>query len=110
MNEWINVNNDIVEIFYERKIPLSLLPVSLLIAGHMNDDTNEIYLLKSRKKQFAKILGIGTDRMNALVPICKQYGIISPMQDRGRYMVNPYLFYKGEEEKQKEIRIEFDTL
>lgn len=106
-DEFIKVSKYLNVIFAYNNIPLTLVPISLLIAQEMEFRTNKIYLLIDRKKEFAKMLDISLDRVNKLIQECEKYNIIR-RQARGIYEVNSFLFSTGSIIETRELQAHFD--
>lgn len=106
-DEFVKVSKYLNVIFAYNNIPLTLVPISLLIAQEMEFKTNIIYLLIGRKKEFAKMLNISVDRINKLLHDCEKYNIIR-RQGRGVYEVNSFLFSTGSIIETRELQAQFD--
>ncbi len=106
-DEFVKVSKYLNVIFAYNNIPLTLVPISLLIAQEMEFKTNKIYLLIDRKKEFAKMLNISLDRTNKLIQECEKYNIIR-RQSRGVYEVNSFLFSTGSIIETRELQAHFD--
>lgn len=96
-------------IFAYRNIPLTLVPISLLMAQEMEFKTNRIYLLKPVKEEFAHMLDISLDRVNKLIKECRKYDIIKPIA-RGIYEVNSYLYSTGSAVETRSLQAHFDFI
>lgn len=94
-------------IFAYKNIPLTLVPISLLMAQEMEFKTNRIYLLKPVKEDFAHMLDISLDRVNKLIKECRKYDIIRPIA-RGIYEVNSYLYSTGSVVETRNLQAHFD--
>ena len=75
-DEFVKVSKYLNTIFAYHNIPLSLVPISLLLAQYMEFKTNKIILLKDRKEEFAEMLGVSLDRVNHMIRECKKYDIL----------------------------------
>ncbi len=106
-DEFIKVSKYLNTIFAYNNIPLTLVPISLLIAQEMEFKTNKIYLLKPLKKEFAYMLGISLDRVNKLIKELQQYNIIRSIA-RGTYEVNSYLYSTGSVVETRNLQAHFD--
>lgn len=106
-DEFVKVSKYLNVIFAYNNIPLTLVPISLLIAQEMEFKTNKIYLLIDRKKEFAKMLNISLDRTNKLIQECEKHNIIR-RQSRGVYEVNSFLFSTGSIIETRELQAHFD--
>lgn len=106
-DEFIKVSKYLNTIFAYNSIPLTLVPISLLIAQEMEFKTNKIYLLIDRKKEFAQMLNVTVDRINKLIQDCEKYNIIR-RQGRGVYEVNSFLFSTGSIIETRELQAHFD--
>ncbi len=106
-DEFIKVSKYLNTIFAYKNIPLTLVPISLLIAQEMEFKTNRIYLLKPLKEDFSHILGISLDRVNKLIKECQKYDIIRPIA-RGIYEVNSYLYSTGSVVETRNLQAHFD--
>lgn len=106
-DEFIKVSKYLNTIFAYKNIPLTLVPISLLIAQEMEFKTNRIYLLKPLKEDFSHMLGISLDRVNKLIKECQKYDIIRPIA-RGIYEVNSYLYSTGSVVETRNLQAHFD--
>lgn len=106
-DEFIKVSKYLNTIFAYKNIPLTLVPISLLIAQEMEFKTNKIYLLKPMKENFSHMLGISLDRVNKLIKECQKYDIIRPIA-RGIYEVNSYLYSTGSVIETRNLQAHFD--
>jgi len=106
-DEFVKVSKYLNLIFAYNNIPLSLVPISLLMAQTMQFKTNEIYLLKRTKEEFAQMLGCSLDRVNKLIKECNKYDIIRKI-DRGVYEVNSFLFSTGSIAETRNLQAHFD--
>lgn len=106
-DEFIKVSKYLNTIFAYKNIPLTLVPISLLMAQEMEFKTNKIYLLKPLKEDFAHMLGISLDRVNKLIKECQKYNIIRPIA-RGIYEVNSYLYSTGSVVETRSLQAHFD--
>lgn len=109
-DEFIKVSRYLNTIFAYWGIPLTLVPISLLLAQEMEFKTNLIYLLKDRKQMFAEMLGVSLDRINKLIKECVKYDILR-VRSRGVYEVNGYLYSTGTlvETRNLQARIDYDN-
>lgn len=106
-DEFIKVSKYLNVIFAYNEIPLSLVPISLLIAQEMEFKTNKIYLLKPTKELFSKYLDISLDRVNKLILECRKYDIIRPIA-RGVFEVNSFLYSTGSVTETRNLQAHFD--
>lgn len=106
-DEFIKVSKYLNVIFAYNNIPLSLVPISLLIAQEMEFKTNKIYLLKPTKELFSKYLDISLDRVNKLILECRKYDIIRPIA-RGVFEVNSFLYSTGSVIETRNLQAHFD--
>lgn len=106
-DEFIKVSKYLNTIFAYKNIPLTLVPISLLIAQEMEFKTNKIYLLKPLKEDFSHMLDISLDRVNKLIKECQKYDIIRPIA-RGIYEVNSYLYSTGSVVETRSLQAHFD--
>ena len=107
-DEFIKVSKYLNTIFAYNNIPLTLVPISLLFAQRMEFKTNVLYLLKSDKEEISKMLGLGSDRVKALIADCKRYDIIRPTNTRGKFEVNSFLFSTGSIAETRKLQAHFD--
>ena len=101
-DEFVKVSKYLNTIFAYHNIPLSLVPISLLLAQYMEFKTNKIILLKDRKEEFAEMLGVSLDRVNHMIRECKKYDIIRPIS-RSTYEVNSFLFSTGQGIRHRQV-------
>ena len=106
-DEFIKVSKYLNTIFAYYNIPLSLVPISLLLAQYMEFKTNRIILLKDRKQEFAEMLDCSLVRVNTLIQECKKYDIIRPIS-RSTYEVNSFLFSTGNIADTRRLQAHFD--
>ncbi len=106
-DEFVKVSKYLNTIFAYHGIPLSLVPISLLLAQYMEFKTNEITLLKHRKQEFAEMLGCSLVRVNSLIQDCKKYDIIRPIS-RSTFEVNSFLFSTGNVADTRNLQAHFD--
>lgn len=106
-DEFIKVSKYLSLIFTYNGIPLTLVPISMMIAEEMEFKTNIVYLLKPIKERFAEMLDIKLDRVNKLIQECEKYNIIR-RKDRGIYEVNSFLFSTGSIVETRELQAHFD--
>ena len=106
-DQFIKVSKYLNTIFAYNDIPLSLVPISLLIAQQMEFKTNVVYLLKPIKVSFAEMLDISLDRVNKLIRECEKYDIIR-RQALGIYEVNSFLFSTGSIVETRDLQAHFD--
>lgn len=106
-DEFVKVSKYLNVIFAYNNIPLSLVPISLLLAQKMEFKTNVVTLLKDDKEEIAEMLGLSLKRVNDLISMCKQYDIIRPYS-RGKYAVNGFLFSTGNAAETKSLQAHFD--
>lgn len=106
-DEFIKVSRYLSVIFSYNDIPLSLVPISMMIAEEMEFKTNIVYLLKPIKERFSEMLDIKLDRVNKLIQDCEKYNIIR-RQARGIYEVNSFLFSTGSIVETRELQAHFD--
>jgi hypothetical protein len=107
-DEFIKVSKYLNLVFAYNEIPLSLVPISLLFAQYMEWKTNRIYLVKSVRNEICEMLNIKESRFKKLLSDCKKYNIIRPTQDRGVYVVNPFLYSTGGMVETKNLQASFD--
>ena len=108
-DEFIKVSRYLGVIFAYQNIPLTLVPISYLIAEKMQFKTNEVYLLKKEKEDLAKMLGVSLERVNKLILELKKYDIIRPVQgSRGHFVVNSFLFSTGSIVETRNLQAQFD--
>lgn len=110
-DEFFKVSRYLNTIFAYNGIPLNLVSISLLFAQRMEFKTNVLYLLKGDKAELAKMLDLSEERIKTLIAECKKYDIIRPTKDRGKFVVNAYLFSTGSiiETRRLQAHIDFDT-
>ena len=108
-DEFIKVSKYLNTIFAYKNIPMNLVPISLLMAQHMEFKTNRIYLLKPLKLEFAEMLDVSLDRVNKLIKECQKYGIIRPVA-RATYEVNSYLYATGNFTETRELQAHIDFM
>lgn len=106
-DEFVKVSKYLNTIFAFKEIPLSLVPISLLMAQRMEFKTNTIYLLKADKAQIAAMLDCSLDRVNHLIQKCKKHDIIRPVS-RGKFEVNAFLFSTGTIADTRKLQAHFD--
>ena len=107
-DEFIKVSKYLNTIFAYNNIPLSLVPISLLLAQRMEFKTNMVYLLKSDKKEIAEMLAVSEERVKTLISDCKKYDILRPTDCRGKFAVNAYLFSTGSAIETRNLQAHFD--
>lgn len=106
-DEFVKVSRYLNVIFAYHGIPLSLVPISLLLAQRMAFKTNIIYLLKRDKEEIAEMLGVSNERVRTLLKECVKHDIIRSVS-RGMYEVNAYLFSTGSMVETRELQAHFD--
>ena len=122
-DQYIKVSKYLNVIFAFFKIPLNLVPFSLLVAQYMDFKTNTVYLLKDTKIEMMQMLGMtlkkrkkdgvetevySTSSIDRLIKQCVDYNILKRTNTKGRYEVNSYLFSTGTLAETKELQAHFD--
>lgn len=106
--EYIKVSRYLNTIFAYHNIPLSLVPISLLIAQRMGFKDNVVILLKSQKQEIATMLDTSVARVEQLISKLRKHDIIRPTNDRGIYVVNWFLFSTGSNSEIRMQQAKFD--
>lgn len=106
-DEFIKVSRYLNIIYAYRGIPLSLVPISLLLAQRMTFKTNVVYLLKDDKAEISDMLQVSEDRVNKLIGELKKFDIIRPIA-RGKFEVNSFLFSTGSAVDTRNLQAHFD--
>ena len=108
-DEFIKVSRYLTVIFASQGIPITYVPISLIVAQRMEFKTNTVYLLKEDKEEIAQMLGLKTtNRVDHLIRDLKKYDIIRPTKTRGKYEVNSYLFSTGSTTDTRNLQAHFD--
>lgn len=107
-DEFVKVSRYLNVIFAYHNIPLSLVPISLLLAQRMAFKTNIVDLFKEDKEEIAEMLGISPERIRTLIRECKKFNIIKQTRTRGKFEVNAYLFSTGSMVETRELQAHFD--
>lgn len=107
-DEFVKVSKYLNVIFAYNNIPLSLVPISLLLAQRMQFKTNIVYLLKSDKEEIAQMLDCSFDRVKHLIVDLKKHDIIRPTGTRGIFEVNAFLFSTGNFTDTRQLQAKFD--
>lgn len=107
-DEFVKVSRYLNVIFAYHNIPLSLVPISLLLAQRMTFKTNIVDLFKEDKEEIAEMLGVSPERTRTLIRECKKFNIIKQTRTRGKFEVNAYLFSTGSMVETRELQAHFD--
>lgn len=69
-----------------------------------------IFINKTIKNEISEKLNIKINMIEKNIRKCVDSGILFKTEDRGTYIVNPFLFARGEWKNIKSLRTEFDYL
>ena len=121
-DEFIKVSKYLNVIFAYNGIPLSLVPISLIIAQRMEFKTNIVYLFLDAKLEIGDMLGIkrrnrkikgvetnkpDTNTVDKLINELCKYDILRKVS-RGVYEVNSFLFSTGSAVETRDLQAHFD--
>lgn len=106
-DEFIKGSKYLSLIFAYNGIPLTLIPITYVLAERMEFKTNRIYLLKNVKQEIADILGVSLHMVETHIRNLIKYNIIKRVS-RGCYEVNSFLFSTGSTIETREMQAHFD--
>lgn len=106
-DEFIKGSKYLSVIFAYSGIPLTLIPITYLLAERMEFKTNRIHLYKHDKEELAEILGVSLHMIETHIRNLLKYNILQRI-DRGYYEVNSFLFSTGSTIETRELQAHFD--
>lgn len=107
-DEFIKVSKYLNLIYAYNGIPLNMVPISLLFAQRMHFKTNVLYLLKQDKEELAEMLGVSVDMVKKKIADAHRYDIIRSTGQRGKFVVNSFLFSTGSMVETRNLQAQFD--